>query len=173
MNGDEARDSIRDRERHVTAGVDKSVTSIDAGPAGKICRPLCFSFIETYCFACVIQRCADDRSFGKSIEELDHPSEVVGVDGIGIVVETGNEFVVRSSNELVSPAAWTNAFHAYDDLYLWKRSSNGPFTFDPVSVDVNEDLIRLWIAGFEDAQGVQCLIDSFVSGNDCRNVCHP
>src|SRR5687768_2513581 len=165
--------SIRNRQRHVSTGVDKCVTSIDAGAAGKICGPLRFSLVECDRFAGVIQRCADDRGFGKSIKELSHSSEVVGVDRIGIVVETANEFVVRSSDELVSSATWTNAFLTYDDLYLWKGSANGLFTFDPVSVDVNEDLIRFWIARFEDAEGVQCLIDSFVRGNDCRNVCHP
>src|SRR5688572_30831225 len=117
--------SICDRQRHVPAGVDKSVTSIDAGAAGKICSPLRFLLVECDRFACVIQRCTNDRRFGKPIEKLDHSREVVGVDGIGIVVETGNELVFRGSDELVSSATWTDTFLTYDDLHLWKRSANG------------------------------------------------
>ena len=80
--------SIRHRQRHVPARVEKNTAPVNAGAAGKIRGPLRVSCIERDRFAAVIERGADDLGVRVFVEESHRASEVIGIDRVGVVVKT-------------------------------------------------------------------------------------
>src|SRR2546423_14934815 len=87
--------SIRDGQRHVTSGLEKSLPLKDACTATEVRCPLRTPIVEADRFTGVIECGTDHRRVRKSFEEFRNTREVVRVERVRVIVEARDKLKLR------------------------------------------------------------------------------
>ena len=85
--------------------------------------------------------CSEQRGVGKGLCQKSRAREIICVDRVRIVVETGDQLVARRRDELVAPSARADRGLACDHTKLRERGAHRTDTGNLVAIDVNKDLV--------------------------------